>query len=47
MKKEWNIPEMEELGIQFTANGAAPCDEFDDVWVQIDGKWYRPGAGES
>ncbi len=45
MKKTWEAPVMEELQINATANGLAPSDNFDDVWVQISGKWYRPGDG--
>ena len=41
--KKWNAPEMEVLELNETANGKAPNDAFDDVWVQIDGLWYRPG----
>ncbi len=43
MKKTWEAPVMEELQINATANGGAPSDNFDDVWVQLGGKWYRPG----
>ena len=45
MKKTWEAPVMEELQINATANGLAPSDDFDDVWVQIGEKWYRPGNG--
>ncbi|MEE0960666.1 MAG: hypothetical protein UH654_11665 [Lachnospiraceae bacterium] len=45
MKKTWEAPVMEELQINATANGLAPSDNFDDVWVQIGEKWYRPGDG--
>ncbi|MCI5954941.1 MAG: hypothetical protein MRZ49_10295 [Lachnospiraceae bacterium] len=45
MKKEWNTPVVEALELSQTANGAAPNDNFDDTWVSIDGKWYRPGDG--
>ena len=37
----------EELSINETANGLAPSEDFDGDWVQIDGKWYRPGNGNS
>lgn len=43
MKKNWEDATIAELAIQSTANGKAPSDDFDDVWVQIDGLWYRPG----
>ena len=43
MKKVWENATVEELEIGATANGEAPSDLFDDTWVQIDGKWYRPG----
>jgi hypothetical protein len=46
MKKIWNAPEVEELSINATANGLAPSDDFDDTWVQINGKYYRPGNGK-
>ena len=45
MKKTWANAEVEELAINTTANGAAPADNFDDTWVEINGKWYRPGDG--
>ncbi|SEQ49345.1 hypothetical protein [Butyrivibrio sp. TB] len=45
--KKWNVPAMEELSINETANGLAPSEDFDGDWVQIDGKWYRPGNGNS
>ena len=45
MRKTWEAPVMEELVINATANGLAPSDDFDDVWVQIGGLWYRPGDG--
>lgn len=47
MKKTWMEPAIEELGIETTANGVAPSDAFDDTWVEIDGKWYRPGDGKT
>lgn len=43
MKKVWENATVEELAIGATANGEAPSDNFDDAWVQINGKWYRPG----
>ena len=43
MKKTWKDATIEELAIGATANGDAPSDNFDDTWVQINGKWYRPG----
>lgn len=46
MKKTWLNAEVEELVINSTENGNAPSDYFDDVWVEINGKWYRPGNGE-
>ena len=46
MKTIWNAPEVEELSINATANGLAPSDDFDDTWVQINGKYYRPGNGK-
>ena len=45
MKKNWMNAEVEELSLQMTENGQSPSDNFDDVWVQIGGKWYRPGNG--
>ena len=45
MRKTWEAPVMEELVINATANGLAPNDNFDGVWVQINGKYYRPGDG--
>lgn len=45
MKKTWLNAEVEELVIDRTENGLAPSDNFDDAWVEIDGKWYRPGDG--
>ena len=45
MKKTWNNPSVEELNITATANGMAPANNFDDVWVSLDGKWYIPGNG--
>ncbi len=45
MKKEWGMPSMEELDITATADGGAPSDNFDGPWQNIDGHWYRPGAG--
>ena len=45
MRKTWEAPVMEELQINATANGKAPSDKFDGVWVQIEGLWYRPGNG--
>ena len=45
MKKNWMNAEVEELSLQMTENGQSPSDNFDDVWVQIGGKWYRPGDG--
>lgn len=47
MMKKWSAPAIEELDIRETANGLAPDSSFDDVWVQIGDKWYRPGHGES
>lgn len=47
MMKKWNAPEMEELEINATANGQIPDENHDGDWVEIDGKWYRPGAGQS
>ena len=41
--KKWNVPAIEELDVRATANGEAPNDNFDDTWVQINGKWYKPG----
>ena len=46
MKKMWENPTVEELDIEATANGDAPSDNFDDTWVQINGKWYRPGNSD-
>lgn len=46
MKKTWTNAEVEELVITETANGLAPSDDFDDTWVEINGKYYRPGNGE-
>lgn len=43
MKKEWMNATVEELDINATANGLAPSDDFDDTWVQIGNKFYRPG----
>ncbi|MDO4557227.1 MAG: hypothetical protein Q4B70_19110 [Lachnospiraceae bacterium] len=43
--KKWNTPELKVLDMSETANGQAPDPNFDDVWVEIDGKWYRPGNG--
>lgn len=43
MKKTWEVPAMEELNINATANGLAPSDNFDGEWVQINGLWYKPG----
>ena len=45
MKKTWTNAEVEELVITETANGLAQSNNFDDEWVQINGKWYRPGDG--
>ena len=45
MRRTWEAPVMEELVINATANGLAPNDNFDGVWVQINGKYYRPGDG--
>ena len=47
MKKMWENAKIEELEINATANGTAPSDDFDGPWVQIDGKYYRPGNGEA
>ncbi|MBQ5734887.1 MAG: hypothetical protein IIV51_05845 [Lachnospiraceae bacterium] len=47
MKKTWEVPSMEELNINTTANGLRPNDNFDDVWVQINGLWYKPGDGKT
>lgn len=44
--KKWNTPAVEELALNETANGAAPSDFFDGEWVEIDGKWYKPGNGD-
>lgn len=46
MKKMWENAKIEELEINATANGLAPSDDFDDIWVEINGKYYRPGNGE-
>ena len=46
MKIMWENAKIEELEINATANGLAPSDDFDDTWVQINGKYYRPGNGE-
>ena len=45
MKKTWANAEVEELAINTTANGKKPNMNFDDEWVEIDGKWYLPGDG--
>lgn len=45
--KTWMKPELEELEIKATANGMAPSNDFDDTWVEINGKWYRPGNGSA
>ncbi|MDO4557226.1 MAG: hypothetical protein Q4B70_19105 [Lachnospiraceae bacterium] len=47
MLKEWKTAELDVLDVQETANGAAPSDDFDDVWVEINGKWYRPGNNDT
>ena len=47
MKKNWEEAAVEELNIEATANGKAPSDDFDDTWVQIGDKWYRPGNGKT
>lgn len=46
MKKTWENATVEELVIEATANGAAPSDDFDGDWTQINGLWYRPGNGK-
>ena len=45
LKKTWDMPILEELNISATANGQMANEEFDGPWVNLDGKWYRPGAG--
>lgn len=45
--KKWNAPEMEELLINATANGAEKSSDYDGEWQQIDGKWYLPGSGKA
>lgn len=42
--KTWMTPEVEVLDIKATANGTLPNEEFDGDWVQINGKWYKPGT---
>ncbi len=44
MRKQWREPEVEELNINMTENGQDTSEEFDGDWVEIDGKWYRPGS---
>ncbi len=44
MKREWRAPEVEELNINMTQNGQEQSEDFDGDWVEIDGKWYRPGS---
>ncbi|MBQ4529220.1 MAG: hypothetical protein IJA36_01220 [Lachnospiraceae bacterium] len=46
MKKEWLNPEMAALEIKETANGQYKSEDHDGDWVQFNGLWYRPGAGE-
>lgn len=47
MKKTWIAPEVEELVMTETANGLDKSEDFDGDWVNINGKWYRPGDGSS
>ena len=47
MKKAWENATVEELVIGATADGLEPSDDFDGDWVSINGKWYRPGNGET
>ena len=42
--KTWINAEMEELNIQATAGADVKGEDFDGTWVQINGKWYMPGA---
>ncbi|WP_155830590.1 hypothetical protein [Butyrivibrio sp. NC3005] len=42
---KWHAPVMEELNINAPANGMAPDENFDGDWVEINGRWYRPGNG--
>jgi len=44
MKKVWKTPIVKELNINATANGMLPSNEYDGLWVEIDGVWYRPGS---
>lgn len=45
MKKEWIMPNMEELDITATADSTAPSDNPDGPWTQINGGWFLPGGG--
>lgn len=45
--KEWMTPDVEVLDVKETANGTKPEQAFDGDWVQIGGKWYKPGSSNA
>ena len=46
MKREWNVPEIEEVMISSTENGQNPDRDYDGPWEQLpNGQYWRPGSG--